>query len=277
MGEEQPFKLFTKPKLESSSLLVAWNQDAGRVGSKVADYLIRKLKSREFADIVPEGFFSLGGVSVEDDVAQFPDSRFYWCQGKSLVILKSDVPRYDWYGFLSLVLDIAEKYCKVKEIYTVGGMVSPGAHTTPRTLLSVANSAEMKSMLSHHELVSDMDYETQDGQRPTFSSFLLWVAKRRNIAGASLWVPVPFYLLAVEDPQACKKVLEFFDGRFGLNIDFSDMDEEVAKQNENIAQGRSQFPELDNYISKLESNLGLTVDESEKLVKQIEEWLRRRH
>ena len=277
MGEGQPFKLFTKPKLESSSLLVAWNQDAGRVGPRVADYLNRKLRSREFADIAPEGFFSLGGVLVEDDVAQFPDSRFYLCQEKSLVILKSDVPRYDWYGFLNLVLDIAEKYCKVKEIYTVGGMVSPGAHTTQRILLSVANSAEMKGMLSHHELVSDMDYETQDGQRPTFSSFLLWVAKRRNIAGASLWVPVPFYLLAVEDPQACKEVLDFFNGRLELNIDFSDMDEEVAKQNENIAQVRSQFPELDNYISKLESNLGLTVDESEKLVKQIEELLRKRH
>jgi len=272
----QPFKLFAKPKLESSSLIVVWNQDVGKIGSDVAGYLNKKLRGRELAEIRPEGFFSLGGVSVEDDVAQFPESKFYLCREKSLVIFNSDIPRYNWYEFLGLVLDIAEKYCKVKAIYTIGGMVSPGAHTTPRVLLSVVNSTAMKKILSHHDIVSDMDYETRGDQRPTFSSFLLWVANRRNIAGASLWVPVPFYLLAVEDPQALKKVVEFFDGHLGLNINFTDIDEETARQGKEIAQMRSEFPELDGYISSLESNLGLTVDESEKLARGVEEWLRRR-
>ena len=279
MSLKQPFKLFAKPKLESSSLIVAWNQDVGKIGSNVADYLNKKLKSRKLAEINPEGFFPLGGVSVEDDVAQFPEGKFYLCWERSLVIFKSDIPRYDWYEFLSLALDIAEKYCKVKEIYTIGGMVSPGAHTTPRVLLSVVNSAastEMKKILSHHDIVSDMDYETSDDQRPTFSSFLLWAANRRSIAGASLWVPVPFYLLATEDPQALKKVIEFFDRHLGLNISFMDIDEEVAQQSKEIAQMRSKFPELDGYISSLESNRGLTVDESEKLVRGVEGWLRRR-
>jgi proteasome assembly chaperone (PAC2) family protein len=277
LGEGQSFKLFIKPELESSPLVVVWNQDAGRVGPKVAYYLNKELASREFAEINPESFFALSGVSVEDDVAQFPESKFYWCREKSLVIFRSDIPRYEWYEFLSLVLDMAEKYCKVKEIYTVGGMVSPGAHTTPRMLLSVTNSTEMKLMLRQYDLISDMDYETQDGQRPTFSSFLLWAAKRRNIAGISLWVPVPFYLLAVEDPWACKKVMEFFDRRFDLNINFASIDDEIARQDREITKVRSQVPELDSYISKLESNLGLTVDESEKLVKELEEWLRGRH
>jgi predicted ATP-grasp superfamily ATP-dependent carboligase len=277
LSEGQPFKLFAKPKLESSSLLVAWNQDVGRIGSSVADYLNRKLESREFAEIGPEGFFSLGGISVEEDIAQFPESKFYWCPGKSLVIFKSDIPQHEWYQFLNLVLDIAEKYCKVKEIYTVGGMVSAAAHTAPRMLLSVVNSTETKKVLSHYDLVSDMDYETQDGQRPTFSSFLLWTAKRRNISGANLWVTLPFYLLAVEDPQACKHVVEFFNSRLELNIDFADINMEVARRNKEIAQVRIKSPELDGYISKLESNLSLTVDESGSLVREIEECLRRRH
>ena len=276
MSTRQPFKLFSKPDLESSSLVVAWNQDVGKVGANVADYLNKKLKSRKLAEISPEGFFSLGGVSVEDDVAQFPESKFYLCRRNSLVILRSDIPRHDWYEFLNVALGIAEKYCKVREIYTIGGMVSPGAHTTPRVLLSVANSAEMKKMLSRNDIVSDMDYETRDDQRPTFSSFLLWAAKRRNIAAASLWVPIPFYLLSVGDPQAIKSVIEFFDGHLGLNINFADLDGEVAMQGKEIAQMRSKFLELDGYINRLESNLGLTVDESEKLARGVEEWLARR-
>lgn len=277
MSEGQSFNLFVKPKLESSYLLVVWNQDVGKIGPSVADYLNRKLESREFAEITPEGFFSLGGVTVEDDVVRFPESKFYWCPGKSLVILKSDIPQHEWYQFLNLVLDIAEKYCKVKEIYTVGGMVSAAAHTAPRMLLSVVNSTEMKSALGYYDLVSDMNYETQDGQRPTFSSFLLWAAKRRNIAGANLWVTLPFYLLAVEDPQACKDVVGFFNSRLELNIDLADIDKEVIRQNKEIGQVRNKSTEIDGYINKLESNLSLTVDESGKLVREIEECLRRRH
>ncbi len=277
MGEEQSYKIFSKPELGSSALLVAWNHDAGKVGPKVADYLNIKLEGQEFAEIEPVDFFSLGGVSVEDDVAKLPESKFYCCSAKGLVIFKSDIPESEWYRFLSLVLEIAENYCKVKEIYTIGGMVSPSAHTTPRVLLSVTNSMEMNRLLTQYDIITDMNYETPEGQRPTLSSFFLWVAKRKNIAGASLWVPVPFYLVPTTDPQAWKKVIEFFDRRFGLDIDFADIDEEVARQNKRIAQLRNQFPELDGYITRLESNLSLTVDESEKLVKGMEEFLAREY
>ncbi len=276
MNEGGRFKFSGKHKLEASSLLVAWNQDAGRVGRKVANYLINKLEGQEYGEIDPEGFFSLSGVMVEDDVAQFPESKFFWCQEKDLMILRSDIPGHEWYEFLNLVLDVAEKFCKVKTIYTVGGMITSGAHTAPRTLSSVSNSSNVKNLLGQHSVSIDMDYETQEHQRPTFSSFLLWVAKNRNIAGASLWVPVPFYLLAVEDPWACKRLLEFFNACLELNIDLADMADEEARQSDKIDQARRQVPELDNYINKLESSLGLTANESEKLVKEIEEWLRRK-
>ena len=277
MSEGKSFKLFTRPKFDSSTVVVVWNQDVGRLGPKVADYLTGQLDGQELGEISPEGFFSLSGITVEDDIAQFPESKFYRCQNEDFVIFRSDIPRFDWYGFINLVLDIAEKYFKVKHIYTVGGMVLPSAHTTPRTLLSVVNSAEVKKILSKYDIVDNMDYETREDQRPTFSSYLLWAAKMRDIPGACLWVPVPFYLMTVEDLQACKKVLEFFNRHLELNIDFADIDNEVAEQNKKIAQARSQFPELDGYITKLESNLGLTADEGEKLVKEIDELLRSSH
>jgi proteasome assembly chaperone (PAC2) family protein len=277
LSDGKSFKLFTRPKFDSSSVVVVWNQDVGRLGPKVADYLARQLEGRELGEISPEGFFSLSGVTVEDDVAQFTESKFYRCQKENFVIFRSDIPRFDWYGFINLVLDIAEKYFKVKQIYTVGGMVLPSAHTTPRTLLSVVNSTEMKRMLGGYDVVHDMDYETREDQRPTFSSYLLWAAKIRDIPGACLWVPVPFYLMTVEDPQACKKVLEFFNRHLELNINFADIDNEVAEQNQKIALARGRFPELDGYISKLESNLGLTADEGEKLVKEIDELLGSSH
>lgn len=276
MSEEYPFRIYAKPEFQSSSLIVGWAEDAGKLGPKVVDYLNKKLEGQDFAEIEPVDFFSLGSVLVENDVTQFPESKFHHCQPYNLVILKSSPPRSEWYRFLNLIFDVVEQHCHVKELYTVGGMVSFDAHTAPRELFAIANSPEMKEVLSQYNLARDMDYQTPPGQRPTLSSFLLWVAKRRNIAGASLWVPIPFYLAAMEDPQAWKKTLEFLDKRFDLRVDFTDLNKEIERQNEKIAQARIRFPEIDSYIRRLESNLSLTEEESEGLVKEIEESLGKR-
>jgi predicted ATP-grasp superfamily ATP-dependent carboligase len=274
--EKQPFKIYGKPGSRSSSLIVGWSEDAGKLGPKVIGYLTEKLGGKGFGEIEPPDFFPLGGVSIEDDVAQFPESKFYYCEGKNLVLFLSNSPRSEWYRFLNLVLDVAEHYCQAKELYTIGGMVSLSAHTAFRRLLAIANSAEMKNVLNQYDISIDMDYETPPGQRPTLGSFLLLLAKGRNIAGAGLWVPVPFYLVSTDDPWAWRKTVEFLDTRLDLGIEFGDLDGEVATQDEKITQARNRFPELNEYIGKLEDNLGLTVEESEKLTREIEELLKKR-
>jgi proteasome assembly chaperone (PAC2) family protein len=134
----------------------------------------------------------------------------------------------------------------------------------------------MKETLSRYDLNRDMDYQTQPGERPTLNSFLLWLAKERNIPGVSVWVPIPFYLAATEDAQALKKVLSFLDERLDLKIDFCDLDQEIGEQNEQLAQARSRSPQIDDYINRLESNLMLSEEESGELVRRIEDFLKER-
>jgi len=271
---KDPLKFSWQPELQSSSLVVGWSVDAGKLGAKVTDYLNRKLGGQSFCEIEPVEFFTLGGVTIEDDLVQFPESKFYSCPGKNLVVFRSAPPSYEWYKFLTLILDTAEHYCHVKEIHTIGGMVSLSAHTAPRELLGTFNSPELKKALSHYNLAEGLDYETPPGQRPTLNSFLLWAAKRRNIPGVNLWVPIPFYLVAVGDPKAQRRVLEFFNQRFDLGIDFSDLDEEIRQQNQIIAEVRNGFPDIDESIRRLESNLRLSEEESQGLVKEIEKLLK---
>ncbi len=276
MGDKYPFKIYGEPEFQNSALIVCWIEDASKLGEKVFHYLNSKLVAQELGEIEPADFFPLGGISIEDDIAQFPESKFYYSRERNLVIFKSNPPRHESDKFLNSVLDVAEHYCQAKELYTIGGMISLSPHTVRRELVAISNSPEMKKSLAQYDLVQDMNYETPPGQRPTLSTFLLWVAQKRKIAGASLWVSMPFYLAAVEDPQAWRKMLDFFDKRFSLGIDFRDIDEEVAKQNEKIAQVRNRFPELDDYISRLESNLSLTEQENNTLIRTIEELLRKR-
>ena len=274
MGKDYPCVIHREPGLQSSSLVVGWIEDAGNLAVKVTDYLNAKLGGVEFGEVEPVDFFPMSGVSVEDDIAHFPESKFYSCPQYNLVIFKSNAPQSAWYEFLGSVLDVAEHYCHAKEIYTVGGMVTYSAHTAPRELLAVTNSPKLKRTLREYDIDTEMDYETPPGQRPTLSSFLLWVAQRRGIPGASLWVPVPFYLVSTEDPPACRRTLEFLDKRLGCGIDFRDLDEEVASHNQKIAEARSRFSEIDESIRKLETHVPLTQEESERLVREIQRILK---
>lgn len=275
MSEKEPLRIDRDAVPDAAALIVGWTEDAARMGTGIIDYLSDRLGGEKFAEIEPEEFFPLGGVAVEADVARFPESRFYSCDEKGLVLLKSNPPRSEWFRFLNLVLDVADR-CRVREVYTVGAMVYMGAHTFPRELLALANSPGMKDLMAEHGLARDIDYESPPGQRPTLNSFLLWAARRRNIAAASLWVPVPFYLVGARDALAWQKVIEFLDERFDLGIDFTDIDEEAAAQETRMTELRTGSPDIDGYIRKLESGQGLTQEESEKLVGEVEDFLRQR-
>lgn len=271
----QSFKIFGKKDLRTSSLIVGWKEDVANLGTKVIDYLNEKLRTEELGEIEPIDFFPLGGIAVENDIAQFPESRFYCSYEKNVVIFKSNAPRAEWHKFMNSVLDVAEHYCHIKELYTIGGMVTLNAHTSPRELLAVSNLPGMKNVLNQYHLDIGMDYETPPGQRPTLSSFLLWVAKNREIPAASLWVPIPFYLIAAEDVAACRNVVNYFNNSLALGIDTKDLDDAVARQNEKLAEIRFSFPEVDSYIKNLERNVALSQEDSEKLAKDIEEYLKR--
>src|SRR4030042_459011 len=154
---------------------------------------------------------------------------------------------------------------RIREVYTVGSMVTLATHTAPRLLLATVNSIEMKNVLGDYDLNQGMDYETPQGHRPTMNSYLLWVAKRRNIPGAAIWVPVPFYLVSAGDPRAFRKTADFLNKRFSLNIDLSDIDEEIHTQNAKIARVANQFPEVDEFLHRLESNIALSEEENNRL------------
>lgn len=263
--------------LESSSLIVAWRDDAGKLGSRTTEYVRRKLACEALVDIEPDHFFPLDGVSIDNDISVFPETRFYQCPNKLFSLLTSDMPAFEWHEFLQLVLDVAQHHCKAKEIYTVGGMITLTAHTSPRQIVAVANSPEMKRVLAQFDVVSELEHQTMPGQRPTMSSYLLWMARKRNIPAASLWVPMPFYLTSNEDPRAWKRILSFLNTRFDLGIDLRDIDEAQMAQDSKIAELLKRMPELEEYVRKLESNLALTQEESEKLAKGMREGLREKH
>lgn len=268
------YRITDKLELNSPALVVGWIDDASKIGESTLDYLIESTGCQPCAEVLPEGFFPMAGVSVEDDVARFPECVFYGSSHHNLLVFKSSIPRSDWFRFLTAVLNVAEKF-GAREVFMVGTMVSAAAHTMPRVLVGVVNDSEMKKSLEPYNIMTAADFQTPAGQKPAFSSYLSWVARQRDMDVINLWVPVPFYLVQVADPRACKRLIYFFNDRYKLGFEFTAIDEEISAQNRKISELYAASPEIEAFVRKLETGEGLETEQSEKLVHAVSEYLKK--
>jgi proteasome assembly chaperone (PAC2) family protein len=268
MEEQFNFASYTNP--ENPSLIIGWNGDTGKISSETVSFLNKKLNNQKVFSLEPKGYFPLGGVAVEDNCIQFPESIFFCGQRKDLVFFKSDQPEFNHYDFLNSVLDAQNRHGLIKELYTINGMATSVVHTAPRKIFAVFNHPELQHMLQTYSL----EGLTWQGP-PAVSSFLLWIAQRQGIPGLSLWLEVPFYLASVEDFQAIKLALSFFDRRFNLKLDLSELDAKIREQNEKIEQLRDENKEVNKYLGLIESGLGLKEEVQLKLAQEVYEYFKR--
>jgi proteasome assembly chaperone (PAC2) family protein len=269
---KNPSKAGRKERSSAPSLLILWKGEGRGLEADVARFLIDSLGYRALMRFDPTPYFPLDGVVVRDDVAHLPETVLYKGSSNMLIVV-SDPPQFEWYRFINELLDVAGQQFKVREIYTLGMMYSIGAHTTPREIFGNFSSAEMKERLKGSGLSRNVDYQTPGNQRPTLSSFLIWLGERRSVSGVNLWVTVPYYLTGVGDPKAEKKVLQFLDKRMSLGIDCAPLDMRISQQSARIGQLRISVPAIDESISKLESGIHLTDEETMRLVREIEKAL----
>ncbi|NWF91462.1 MAG: PAC2 family protein [Syntrophaceae bacterium] len=263
--ERDRLEIHRTAQLKSPFLIVSWQtHDIGGLGSRVIDFLRKNLGGEEVAEIKPVGFFPLGGVRFRNDLVQVQESKFWTCGRRNLLLFRSDEPAFNHFRFLSTVLDFAQDCMGVRELYTISGALSLTAHTQPRRILTVFNRPDLRGELQAHGL----EPMTWEGP-PAISSYLLWVAGRRGLPGASLWPEIPFYLAAKEDPLTIKLVLSFLSRRFELGLNLEGFDSEIDDQNEKIARLRDEDPEIHRYISRLESGQSLDEEEQIKLTREI--------
>ena len=262
------FRFSDHPEFENPSMIIGWGRDSGKVSTKVIEFLNEKLKGKSFCEIEPEGFFPFASIAIENDIACFPENRFYYCRRKDLVIFKGNEPRFEQYKFLNTITDLAQNFFRIKEFYTISGTISLETHTGPRKLSAVFNQRQIQEQNRGYGLL-DMDWEGP----PAISSYLLWIAESRGIPGVSLWPHVPFYMAAGEDLQAVKQTLSFLDKKFNLGLDLRELDKHISEQNTKIDRLREQDSEIDKYISMLEGELSLSEQEQLELTIKVTELL----
>jgi predicted ATP-grasp superfamily ATP-dependent carboligase len=268
--EKAPVEIYQTPNFDHPSLLIGWQtHELGKLASTVSHFLNEQMGGREVAELKPLGFYSFGGIRFKHDLVQIPASHFWACEKKNLLIFKSDEPEFEYYQFLNTVLEWAESHFQAKDVTTLDGTFSFIAHTQARRIFTVFNQNEFKEGLQGYEL----EALTWEGP-PALSSYLLWIAKRRGLPGMSLWVEIPFYLAAREDPQAIKSTLSFLNKRFNLELDLSEFDVRIRNQHERIADLREENSEINDFIRRLENGLMLNDEEQLKLTREINDLLK---
>jgi proteasome assembly chaperone (PAC2) family protein len=254
------FRFRSQPRLKKPSFLVGWTKDTGAVSALAADHLIEGLSAGEFCRIEPAGFFPLGGVAVTDDVAQFPQSRFFHARREDLVILRSDEPQSNRYEFLSAVLDLAQDYAEAQILCTINGIAALAPHTTTRRVFGVFNDASIQRRLQQF-VPTDANWQGP----PHVSTYLLWLAGQRHIPGVSLWVEVPFYLSDYEDYQSVQAAVSLLSMILGQDFDLGELDRLASEQNEKLAQ-LEENPQIEDDIRALEEGQTLDRQEQKELI-----------
>jgi predicted ATP-grasp superfamily ATP-dependent carboligase len=259
------FHFTSRPHVERPSLIVGWTRDVGAVSRGVTDVLADAPGTSPFGRIKPVSFFSVGGVTVHDDVAEFPRSELLCNERNNAVILRSDEPPSRKYEFLNGVLDLTEQYAGAEALYTVNGIASMIPHTATRRAFLVANDLALQREL-RRLVPAGLAWQGP----PHTSIYLLWLAKNRHLPGVGLWVEVPFYLVESEDFRAIKTGVSLLGRILGWPCDLDDLDQRIDEQDETLVQLREQDLEIDTKIRILEQGESLDGNEQRELVEAVQ-------
>lgn len=263
------FRFTSQPRLEKPSLIVGWMKDIGDVSRGVADFLASAAGARSFCQIEPTDFFAVGGVTIESNIARFPQSRFFHDERNNLLLLRSDEPQAHKYEFLNAVLDLAVHY-QVESLYTVDGIASMIPHTSPRRVFGVFNDLEIRQRLRWYVPVG-LSWQGP----PHTSTYLLWLARQRGLPAATFWVEVPFYLAGYQDAQAVKAAASLLGYVVGWDYGMDELDRRAAEQEDMLTQLRLEDPDVDIKIEALEQGEMLDSDGQIELIETIQGALKR--
>ncbi len=270
MSNEHPFRIHQKCELQTPPLIVGWRHEIGGVATSTINFLKDNLNFELSGEIRSSEFFSLDGVSIQNNVIQFPESNFYSCQSRNILLFQSDVPNREPYSFLNAILDYASGHCKTEDFFSIGGFASATSYLSPRKTYGAVTHPELKSMLDVYNVDTDVNYQTPpQSARPSLNHFLLWMAQKRRMPGCSLWVEVPFYLAAVGDPTASKALLQILDNKFKLGLDLGELDSRIHRQNEKMYELKNQDSDIKHYLELLDQGIALNQSEGEILAKEV--------
>jgi proteasome assembly chaperone (PAC2) family protein len=226
----------SEPQFTEPVMIAAW-PGMGYLAKISADYLRRRLKAKNFAEI---RYFQ-NAIIYKDSLAELPPlrHRFFAVPGRDLMICVGDAQPSTPEEALRLaekVVDLAEKY-KVKRIYTMAAY--PNDYPEEPRVYGVYTDEKLKSELEGH----GVGFIEGEGAVNGLNGILIGVAKKRGIEGVCLMGEIRY--ANVPQHLSSKAVLEKLSAILGLEIDTTQLEKRAEKIDASIRKSLGDYPEYE--------------------------------
>ena len=226
----------SEPQFTEPVMIAAW-PGMGYLAKISADYLRRRLKARNFAEI---RYFQ-NAIIYKDSLAELPPlrHRFFAVPGRDILICVGDAQPSTPEEALRLaekVVDLAEKY-KVRRIYTMAAY--PNDYPEEPRVYGVFTDEKLKSELEEH----GVGFIEGEGAVNGLNGILIGVAKRRGIDGVCLMGEIRY--ANVPQHLSSKAVLDKLTAILGVEIDTTQLEKRAEKIDASIRKSLGDYPEYE--------------------------------
>jgi proteasome assembly chaperone (PAC2) family protein len=264
------------PVLRDPLALIAFEGwgDAGESASRAASAFIDHLDSEVIAVIDPDEHFDfqVRRPVVELDSAgirgiTWPRNEIHALKGaeRDLVVVLGEEPHYRWKVFTS---DLVEALARlgVRRAVTMGAFIGQVAHTLPVPLVG---SSTKPDTLSLHGLLPS-GYEGPTG----IVGVLNHALGNASIDVISVWAAVPHYLSNQEYPPAAEALAVKAAELLGVTLDIGDLQLASRSFLSTVEEALEGNEELAAYVERLEEEADEDLEHGDRLVSEIENFLR---
>lgn len=248
--------------------------DAGESASAAAAAFLEHVESELVAVIDPDEHydFQVRRPIVELDSEgirslSWPRNEIHAIKGleRDLVVVLGEEPHYRWKVFTSDLVD-ALRTLGVGRAITLGAFIGQVAHTLPVPL--VGSSTRPDTLTLHGLLPSG--YEGPTG----IVGVLNHALGGAGIDVISVWAAVPHYLSNQEYPPATEALAIKASELLGVSLDMGDLTLATRHFLSTVDEALEGNDELQAYVEKLEEEADADIERSDRLVSEIEDFLR---
>jgi proteasome assembly chaperone (PAC2) family protein len=227
----------TEKKFHRPWLVAVW-PGMGQVAISAGYYLLAKLEMEVFAELSPQGLFEMEHVEVKGGLiraGQLPRSRFFaWHDPQEkrdiVVFIGEAQPPSEKYALCRKLVAYA-KELGVERIFTFAAMATNMHPERDSRVFAATTEAEGLDELTELKLKL-----LEEGHIGGLNGVLLGAAAEGGVRGTCLLGEMPHILAQLPYPKASRAVLKAFVQLAGIELDFTELEEQVQAMDEKLGE-----------------------------------------
>jgi len=278
-----------RPRLSRPSLLAALSgwPNAGEAATSTVRYLVRALRARRLAEIVPDLFYDFTSLrpttNITDGVLRelkWPQNTFYYArrqpEAADLILFLGAEPHLHWGSYLSEMTRVAREF-DVSRLYALGSMYDRVPHTRETRVSGLVSDESLLPLLGERGLLG-----TSYQGPSSIHTAMLTAFARQGIPGISLWAHASFYVQVVANPKATLALLSHLLPMLGYSLDLANLDLAAQYFDQTLDRLVRHNASLQRLVQGLEAEYDnvaqpqaeASEEDTEQIIRDVEEYLR---